>query len=176
VPSGFRDAGDHVLLLGETKADLGGSEYLAVVHGRVCGAPPVVDLAVEHLLHETVLACAGAGLLRSAHDPSDGGLAVALAECAMTADGPTRGGRFALPGDARSDVVLFSESPSRMIVSTRDPGAVERVAAERGVACQRLGVVGGGTLAIEVEGGTVVGGRRALHESWMRLERELGSP
>jgi phosphoribosylformylglycinamidine synthase len=177
VPSGFRDDGDHVLLLGETHADIGGSEYLAVVHGKVCGPPPALDLDVERRLHEAVLACADARLLRSAHDPSDGGLAVALAECAMTADGPTRGGRFAIAGEDRTDVLLFSESPSRMVVSTRDPGAVERIAAEHGVACQRLGIVGGDRLSILVGGKTVVErGLDELHESWMRLERELGSP
>jgi phosphoribosylformylglycinamidine synthase len=177
VPSGFQQEGDHVLLLGETHADLGGSEYLAVVHDRVCGPPPALDLAVERRLHEAVIAGAEAGLLRSAHDPSDGGLAVALAECAMTAEGPTRGGRFSLPGELRPDVLLFSESPSRMLVSTPDPDAVERLAAQHGVPCQRLGVVGGDTLALEAGGKTLLERPlAALHQAWMRLERELGSP
>ena len=114
----FKDEGDAVFLLGDTGEDLGGSELLKVVHRKVAGRPPRLDLDAEKRLHSLVLEAASARWLRSAHDCSDGGLAVALAECAFHGEEPGLGGHFELPGSLRPDVLLFSESPSRMIVTT----------------------------------------------------------
>src|SRR6185503_19420967 len=105
----FREEGDAVYLLGTTGPDLGGSALLKVVHGRVAGRPPRLDLEAEKRLHALMAETAAEGLLRSAHDLSEGGLAVALAECCLTADGPVIGGRFDLGVVPRADVALFSE-------------------------------------------------------------------
>ena len=88
--SHFSTEGDTIVLLGTPTAELGGSEYLARVHHLVAGAPPHCDLKVERDLIEAVLASIEAGVVRSAHDSSDGGLAVALAECCIIDGGSHR--------------------------------------------------------------------------------------
>ena len=111
----FREAGDDIVLLGENFGELGGSEYLKVVHGLVKGEPPRLDLGRERALTGFLARAAGSGLLRSAHDCSDGGLAVTLAECAFDAPG----GGLAVNLPAASGVVLIrpprrsSASPPR---------------------------------------------------------------
>ncbi len=174
LTSCFKEEGDAVFLLGETAEDLGGSEFLKVVHGRVAGRPPHLDLAVEKRLYAMVLEAAGAGWLRSAHDCSDGGLAVALAECGFRGEEPGLGGRFDLPGSLRPDVLLFSESPSRMIVTTRDEARLAAAALGHGVPCHRLGTVEGRQLTL-VSGSRVLVGLPVdrLHEAWMSLEALL---
>ena len=171
----FKEEGDVVYLLGETHEDLGGSEFLKVIHGKVAGAPPRLDVEAERRLYDLVLEAAGASLLRSAHDCSDGGLAVALAECAFRNEEPNLGGRFDLPGSLRPDLLLFAESPSRMIVTTRDEARLRAAAHRHGVPCSRLGVVGGDRL-------TLLSGTRVLadvavadlHQAFMSLESLLG--
>src|SRR5262249_54286465 len=81
VARAVRDSGDVILLLGEGRGELGGSEYLKVGYDRVQGRPPALDLNAERALQQLLVALAGERLLRSAHDCSDGGIAVALAEC-----------------------------------------------------------------------------------------------
>jgi len=170
----FKEEGDAVYLLGETREDLGGSELLKVVHGRVAGRPPGLDLDAEKRLQALVLEAADAGLLRSAHDASDGGLAVALAECSFRGETPGLGGRFDLPGSLRPDVLLFSETPSRMIISARDEARVRAAAHRHGVPCARLGTVGGDRMAL-LSGARVLADLavRELHHAWMSLERRL---
>jgi phosphoribosylformylglycinamidine synthase II len=172
---GFDDDGDAVILLGLTADDIGGSEYLKVIHGRVAGRPPRLSLDAEKRLYGAVLEAAGGGFIHSAHDVSDGGLAVALAECCFDAGGPGVGGLFDLASAGlRPDTVLFSESPSRMVISTRDPGRVEEIARRHGVPCLLLGSVGGERLQISVAGRiTVDVSIAALHEAWMSLEKTL---
>jgi phosphoribosylformylglycinamidine synthase len=177
LTSWFKREGDAVYLLGDTREDLGGSEFLKVVHGKVAGRPPGLDLEQERRLQALVVEAAGAGLLLSAHDPSDGGLAVALAECAFRREEPGLGGRFDLPGHLRPDVLLFSESPSRMVVTTRDEARLRAAAFRHRVPCVGLGTVGGDRLVL-------LSGTRVfvdlpvarLHEGWMDLERRLEVP
>jgi len=177
LTSWFKREGDAVYLLGDTREDLGGSEFLKVVHGKVAGRPPGLDLEEERRLQALVVEAAGAGLLLSAHDPSDGGLAVALAECAFRREEPGLGGRFDLPGHLRPDVLLFSESPSRMVVTTRDEARLRAAAFRHRVPCVGLGTVGGDRLVL-------LSGTRVfvdlpvarLHEGWMDLERRLEVP
>ncbi len=135
--------GDAIVLLGANTDELGGSEYLARVHGVVAGAPPRVDLDGERRLTAALLEAIRAGHVRSAHDTSDGGLAVALAECAM-ADPDVRTGvdvdlsRWAhLPTRA----LLYTESHGRVIVSTAEPDAVLAHAAAHGVPAAVIGRV-----------------------------------
>jgi phosphoribosylformylglycinamidine synthase len=170
----FREAGDAVCLLGATGEDLGGSELLKVVHGRVAGRPPRLDLVAERRLYEAVLEAVEEGLLRSAHDVSDGGLAVALAECCFGWEEPGLGARLDLPDGLRPDVLLFSETPSRMVVTTCDAARLEERARRHGVPCHRLGVVGGEPLVLASGGRTLVDlPVAALFEAWMSLEALL---
>jgi phosphoribosylformylglycinamidine synthase II len=116
VVQGFRRAGDMILLIGRTREELGGSEYLATVHGLVRGAPPWIDLGFEKRMQALVRVAAEEGLLRTAHDIAEGGLGVALAECCLSS--PDRlGARVDLEQGMRADVQLFGESQSRVIVS-----------------------------------------------------------
>jgi phosphoribosylformylglycinamidine synthase len=144
TPSAWSAAGERVFLLGETREELSGSEWAHVVHGHLGGLPPVVDLDAEQALAE--LLHDGVGLLRSAHDLSDGGLAQALAECALR---HAVGVSVTVPDDAF--VGLFSESAGRVVVTVSD-GDAERLvelADEHGVPVTALGVTGGDVLAVE---------------------------
>jgi phosphoribosylformylglycinamidine synthase II len=115
----FKTEGDTIVLLGRTREELGGSEYLALQHRLVRGAPPWIDLDVEKQVQHVCRAAIAEGLVRSAHDPAEGGLAVALAECCIS--GPTLGpgAVIELEGSIRPDALLFGESQSRIIVSLR---------------------------------------------------------
>jgi phosphoribosylformylglycinamidine (FGAM) synthase-like enzyme len=175
--SSFVSEGDLVYLLGATRDDLGGTEFLEAVHGRVAGRPPRLDLDAERRLIALLAEGAARRILLSAHDPSDGGLAVALAECTFRQERPHLGGRFDLPGGLRDDVLLFAESPSRAVVTTRDELRMAELARRHGVPWARIGAVGGDRLALSSGGRTLVDLPIAtLHEAWMSLERQLGEP
>jgi phosphoribosylformylglycinamidine synthase len=174
VPSWFQDEGDAVYLVGATGEDLGGSELVKIVHGRVAGRPPRLDLQAEKRLHGLMAEASDSGLLHSAHDPSDGGLAVALAECCFRREEPGLGGRLDLPAGLRDDVLLFSESPARMIVTTRDEARLQALARRHAIGCHRLGAVGGDRLTLLRDGRPLVDLPVArLHEAWTGLEAAL---
>ncbi len=155
VPSHFRMPGDAILLLGETRGHLGGSAYWAEVLDTVGGAPPPVNLTAEHGLQRLLVAAADRRLLRSAHDLSDGGLAVALAECCI--GGPWATVQFGADvdlgrhADAASDEGwLFGEDGARALVSC-DPAHVaelQRLAHDHGLPCHYLGLTGGSDLIV----------------------------
>jgi phosphoribosylformylglycinamidine synthase len=181
----FAQAGDTVLLLGDSDLALGGSEYMRTVHATVAGALPLLDLKAERALYDVVLDLNRKRKLASAHDVADGGLAVALAECCFNFESASLGGDFDL-GDlvtsddfdeseqTRSDALLFSEGPSRMIVSTRDPEEVETHAAKAGMPCRRLGAVGGSHLTLRSGGVQLTRHSVAdLLTAWATLERRL---
>jgi phosphoribosylformylglycinamidine synthase subunit PurL len=164
VSQRFKEAGDLILLLGETGAgELGGSEYLKTVHGLVRGAPPALDLSGERALQSLLVTLANERLLRSAHDCSDGGIAVTVAECCFDTNGI--GAEIALEAievarAARVNVAaaLFGESASRVIVSVepdRVTTVLERAAAAR-VPARVVGETGGNRLRMSVAGATVV--------------------
>jgi phosphoribosylformylglycinamidine synthase len=139
---GFAESGAWIYLLGETLAELGGSAFADVVLGVVAGRPPALDLELERRLQRLLVDGARADLFRSAHDCAEGGLAVALAECAIA--GAT-GFAVSLPGDHPPHVGLFSESASRAVVSVAPERAseLEDDSAAAGVLCTRLGETGG---------------------------------
>jgi phosphoribosylformylglycinamidine synthase len=141
----FSRAGDRVILLGEPTASIGGSEYLQRIHGVVAGAPPVCDLDAERRLIDTVLAAIRAGLVRSAHDCSDGGLAVALAECAIMDRARPMGARIDLTPWAALPLraLLFGEAQGRVVLSTAEPARILALAAEHGVPARDIGAVDG---------------------------------
>ncbi len=149
----FKQAGDVVLLLGESYDDLGGSEYLKRRHKLVTGRPPALDLEREKKVQAVCLEAVRQGLAASAHDCSDGGLAVALAECCIWGK---LGASVSMPaGPAkRLDGALFGESPSRIVLSATPENAarIQKLAAAQGVPVHVLGKVGGDALVIEAQG------------------------
>jgi phosphoribosylformylglycinamidine synthase len=148
VPGAFRHAGLAIHLLGETGPELGGSEFAETVLGEVGGTPPALDLARERALIELLVAAAEEALLSSAHDCSDGGLAVALAECAI---GGGHGFAVTLPTDLPAHITLFSESAGRAVVGVApvDEARLQALAAEHGVPIVRMGETGGPRAVIE---------------------------
>jgi phosphoribosylformylglycinamidine synthase II len=155
----FQRAGDVIVLLGEDRGELGGSEYLKVAHGLVRGRPPVIDLEAERALQALLVDLADRRLLGSAHDCSDGGLAVTLAECCFDAGG--MGAEIAIDAaDVSRDAAmnraaaLFSESASRVVVSTNveTVAGVLALAAAAGVPARVVGRTGGHRLRIAVGG------------------------
>ena len=150
----FRTAGDSIILLGENTGELGASEYLRWIHGVVAGQTPACDLPAEARLIEALLEAMADGTVASAHDCSDGGLAVALAECCLMNEDSARGAAVdltrwkALPIRA----LLFGEAQGRVVVSTPDPAAVLAIASRHGVPAAEIGKVGeaGGTLEVTV--------------------------
>ena len=152
----FRSAGDAVILLGENRHELGGSEYLKVMHGLIRGEVPSLDLAREAALQQLLVDGAAAGIIRSAHDCAEGGLAVTLAECSFDSsqgvDVDVQG--VGAPAGWRDVATLFGEAASRVVVSV-SPEHVERVlamAAAATVPAARIGVVGGDRIRVSVEG------------------------
>ena len=149
--SGFSVAGDHIVLLGENTSELGASEYLACIHGVTLGAVPAVDLDHERRLVNALLAAIAAGAVRSAHDTSEGGLAVALAECCMSDRAHPFGASVDVsdPLVTSSRALLFGEAQGRVLISTADLDAVLAHAAAHGVPARAIGqVTAGATLVI----------------------------
>jgi len=146
----FKSPGDVVALLGRNREELGGSEYLKVIHRMVKGTPPWIDLKLERAVQQSCLKAIDRGLLRSAHDISEGGLGVALAECCMGGPEKPLGARIELREMMRGDARLFGESQSRIIVSLRekDLNRLREIAAKEGAPLQVLGEVGGSHLAV----------------------------
>ncbi|MET0997948.1 MAG: phosphoribosylformylglycinamidine synthase subunit PurL [Marmoricola sp.] len=147
TPTGFGSAGDRVLLLGETREELSGSEWAHVVHDHLGGLPPVVDLPAERALSELLVAATG--VISSAHDVSDGGLAQTLVESCLRHG---IGARVDLSEVAGGDafVALFSESAARAVVSVspEDEERIFELAAEHGVPITSLGETRGDSLAV----------------------------
>ncbi|GGD07924.1 phosphoribosylformylglycinamidine synthase subunit PurL [Nocardioides daphniae] len=149
TPSHFRAAGEQVLLLGETREELSGSEWAHVVHGHLGGLPPKIDLAAEKALADVLTTASTEGLVTSAHDLSDGGLAIALAEAGFRHGIGATVDVSGVADDAF--VALFSESAARVLVTVTDEQA-ERftaLAAEHGVTVTALGRTGGDELVVE---------------------------
>ncbi|MBC7343224.1 MAG: hypothetical protein H5U02_12430, partial [Clostridia bacterium] len=156
VGAGFKEPGDLVVLLGETKEELGGSEYLKLVHGVVAGSPPELDLSRERAVQELCRQAIRKGLLHSAHDCSEGGLAVALAEsCLLGGWGAETEITLGQAGAGRLSLAaaLFAESQSRILVSLpeRNLEELQRLAEELGVPLQVLGRVKGKRLRVAVK-------------------------
>jgi phosphoribosylformylglycinamidine synthase II len=162
VQAGFKQAGDVIALLGTTADDISLSEYAATIESVTTeqmianGSVPKLDLQVECAVQQVCLEAAEAGLLASAHDCADGGLAVALAECCFSSLNRRGVGAEIVTGAATaslsSTMMLFSESPSRIILSfpASSRAAVETLAARANCPLAILGNVGGDRLRIKV--------------------------
>lgn len=174
----FQDPGDLVILLGGAiEEDIGGSEYLKTEHGIIDGEPPSIDLDKEKKVAEMLIACASQRIIKSAHDISEGGFAVALAECCFSPDG-TRGVVVKAPdineSSLRSDLFLFSETQSRVIASISENNweKIQEMAASYGVPVLRAGVVvNDDRFCIENSIDMKIS---AVHDSWaMGFQRSL---
>jgi phosphoribosylformylglycinamidine synthase len=152
--STFRDMGDAIVLLGAPTDELGGSEYLARIHGIVAGPPPRCDPSGERALIDALLDAIGAGWVRSAHDCSDGGLAVAIAECAIMDPERSVGAEVNLSAWSALPLraLLFGEAQGRIVVSTTSPAAVIETATRRGVPAREIGRVTAGDVLTIVAG------------------------
>jgi phosphoribosylformylglycinamidine synthase len=172
---GFVEEGDFVLLLGAPRNELGGSEYLKTVHGLVAGKPPAIDLQNERAVQRFVLAANAAGLLRSAHDVSDGGMLVALAECCLHGNlGVTCPELRPEPGH-RLDAAFFGESQSRFIVSavSRNVPELQTLAKRFHVEVQMLGMAGGAHLEFSNQLKVSLDELRDAHENALLGWREV---
>jgi len=170
----FRGRGDDIWLLGERAAGLDGSQFLLIVHGRKEGRPPQTDLAAEVALHSALRDAIRAGLVRSAHDCAEGGIAVALAESCIS--GPALvGAEVGLPDDGgRDDESLFHEAPGRIILSSAPEhrAALEKHFAGRGIPARHLGTTGGDALVIRLRGTDYHWPLGRLHRAW---DKSLGN-
>ncbi len=177
VGSHFPAAGLALVLLGTNAEELGGSAWLALRRGLECGQPPRLDLAAERRLHALLARGVAEGAIASAHDVTDGGLAVALAECAIA--GAARiGADVVLEDPLRPDALLFGESTGRVLVSGRDADALLALARAEGVPARRVGRTGGDRLRIGPGQGPswVDAPLERLHGVWSRaLPRRLES-
>jgi phosphoribosylformylglycinamidine synthase len=198
----FKDAGDAIILLGapvdekDPLQGLGGSAYLQVIHGKKTGSPPRCDLEKEKELHLALRALIHSGVVKSAHDCSEGGLAVALAECCISqliaretprligaavdlssvgressrAEEPKTnenpGSSVASPH--RLDALLFGETQARVVISVSalNAGKVLAQAKILGVPAARIGTVGGTVLQIKTAQCTLSGDVSELHDRW----------
>ena len=165
----FKAAGDVVILLGEFGDEIGGSHYLKVVHGLKAGLPPRIDFERELALQNALRELIRAGYVRSAHDCSEGGLAVAIAESCFNPDG-FLGATIDLAdaGAQRLDQVLFNETQSRVVISTvpENAEAVLQLFVQRGLPAHRLGTVGSSELAITATGETLRWPIQEIHADW----------
>ena len=185
VTQWFKQAGDIIILLGITREDLGGTEYLKILHHREQGSPPFLSLETEQAVQACTVALIRLGLVRSAHDCSDGGLVVALAESCISAPSGRLGAVVQLPlGRLRRDALFFGESQSRVILSVK-PDEAERVlqtAREMGVAASKIGTVGGDRCVVTLDdvpsgpGAKIDVDLDSLFDRWAHaLERALTS-
>jgi phosphoribosylformylglycinamidine synthase II len=195
----FKDEGDAIILLGEiVNANdpifgLGGSAYLQVIHGKKTGSPPRCDLEIAKTLHTTLLGLIQSGLVKSAHDCSDGGLAVALAESCISqlvaretprligatidlssvgrassrADGKMDDGS-SVASPHRLDALLFGETQSRIVISCKPLDAVKVVERAKlmGVPAVQIGKVGGDKLTLKTASGEFSAPLAELHDVW----------
>ncbi|MCC7519980.1 MAG: phosphoribosylformylglycinamidine synthase subunit PurL [Verrucomicrobiae bacterium] len=153
----FKGAGDKVFLVGDLGQGLGGSLYAIRKLAKKVGPLPPFDFESEKRVQDAVLAAIRAGLVRSAHDCSEGGLAVALVESCVSGEAPV-GGSFRLPAHARADEILFNEAPSRIVVSVAEgqAEAFAKLCAEHGAPCLEIGTTGGAEFSV------TLGGREAI--------------
>ncbi len=139
----FQQDGDAVVLLGDMGGELGGSEYLATIHCAVAGTPPRCDVEREKAVIEVVLESIRSGAVSSAHDCSDGGLAVALAECCIANREAQSGAEIDLSrwSNFPDRAILFGESQGRVLLSSGSPEQILAIAAAAGVPCVQIGRV-----------------------------------
>ncbi|MET0252564.1 MAG: phosphoribosylformylglycinamidine synthase subunit PurL [Terrimicrobiaceae bacterium] len=172
----FKQAGDVILLVGEFGNELGASHYLKIVHGRKEGPPPQLDFVREQALQAAIRALIKIGLVESAHDCSEGGLAIALVESCLS--GPEPLGAEVDFGETglRADVLIFNETQSRIVISVKKQNASVALALLewRGVPARRLGIVTkSDSLRISADGKTFGWSLTDLDAAWSQTIEKL---
>lgn len=144
----FKKEGDIILLLGENKDELGGSEFLSMYHGLEAGKPPQLDLEREKTLQDCTLELIESGLVNSAHDISEGGLSITLAECAISG---SLGAQINLADDLRPSSLLFGETQSRIIITanSKNVDLIKDITQTFNLPCTVIGEVKGKSLSIK---------------------------
>jgi phosphoribosylformylglycinamidine synthase len=179
--SWFKDAGDAIILLGapvdtaDPLQGLGGSALLQTVHGKKTGLPPRVDLEVAQTLHSTLLGLIYTGAVKSAHDCSEGGLAVCLAESCIAQQTARETPRLigatvdlSEVKETRLDALLFGETQSRVVITCKPLDATKVIERAKlmGVHAARIGTVGGDVLAVKTANGEFTAPVAELHDAW----------
>jgi phosphoribosylformylglycinamidine synthase len=179
--SWFKDAGDAIILLGapvdtvDPLQGLGGSSYLQTVHAKKTGLPPRCDLEVAKVLHTTLLGLIYTGEVKSAHDCSEGGLAVCLAESCITQQSARETPRLigatvdlSSIKDTRLDALLFGETQSRVVITCAPLNATKVIERAKlmGVPAARIGTVGGDVLSVKTATGEFSAPVSELHDAW----------
>jgi phosphoribosylformylglycinamidine synthase len=155
----FKGEGHLIILLGATADDLGASQYALATRGRLEGRVPQLDLETERRVQAVCLKAIQTGLVESAHDCSDGGLAVAIAESAFSSyRHQAVGCEVNLEGDVSAAALLYAETPSRILLSAREgsAGDIQKIAKEHAVAAAVLGRTAGDRLVIKVNDELVI--------------------
>ncbi|HKS27884.1 MAG TPA: phosphoribosylformylglycinamidine synthase subunit PurL [Pyrinomonadaceae bacterium] len=184
IQPGFKSTGDIIAIIGTTTDDTSVSEYAATILGRTTdemiqsGKVPVLNMQMELSVQKACLAASEAGLLRSAHDCSDGGLAVALSECCFSSlNREAVGAEVDLTGTVTVAARLFAETPSRIIISFEEAalGQIQEITAREGCPLTILGRTGGDYLRISADGDEVLSMPvRELEAAWRTaLEKRL---
>jgi len=168
---GFKEEGEHIVLIGHTKGHAGQSLWLEVCHGRREGPPPPVDLAAERRAGECIRKLIAEGLVSAVHDCSDGGAAVAVAEMALA-------GNIGLEMTVVQEIpnpgaILFGEDQGRFIVTTRDPDAVRAAANAAQLFTVPIGITGGDSIMFDLIGR---GGRQSVTLAELRRAHESFFP
>ncbi len=177
----FKDEGDAILLLGDIADSgdklqgLGGSAYLKVIHGQKTGTPPRMDMEKEKTLHDALRGWIAQGVIKSAHDCSEGGLAVALAESCISQQIARETPRllgasvdFSAAKDVRLDALLFGETQSRIVISTTANHAAKVLGQAKvlGIPAAQIGKVGGSELKIKTAQAEFTAPLAELHDGW----------
>ena len=177
----FKDEGDAILLLGDIVdasdklQGLGGSAYLKVVHGQKTGTPPRMDMEKEKTLHDALRGWIAQGVIKSAHDCSEGGLAVALAESCISQQVARETPRLigaaidlSATKDIRLDALLFGETQSRIVISTTAHNAAKVLGQAKvlGIPAAQIGKVGGSELKIKTVQAEFTAPLAELHDGW----------
>jgi len=146
----FKDEGDAILLVGENKNELGASEYLHALFNQTKGKVPPIDLEYEKKLQSALLAAIQKGIVKSAHDCSEGGLAVAVSECCISERENMVGASIKISDEIRSDCLLFGETQSRVILSCGSKNENELIVhfEKHGISCKNIGTTGSDRLKI----------------------------
>jgi phosphoribosylformylglycinamidine synthase len=172
----FKAAKDVILLLGKNKEELGGSEYLKTIHGLKKGACPTIDLTLEKSVQKTALEAIDKGLVQSAHDCSEGGIAVALAESCISRPLKKIGAVINLAsGQMRTDALLFGESQSRIILSLKKKNVkkILQIAKKNKTPVAIIGEVGGNKLVIN---SLINASVNELYKAWHNAIEEQMEP
>ena len=176
VTQGFKNDGDLIVLLGINSEEIGSTEYLKWVHKIEAGRSPEINLAVEKKVQKTCLEAINLGIVKSAHDCSEGGLAIAIAEGCIYEEGKNIGAEVKLTENMRKDALLFGESQSRIILSIQEDRIEElkKIISKHMVPARIIGKVGGDRLIIKKGKESLIDlSLKDIEQAWRRAIPEI---